>query len=163
MSVAKSRLADGLGCVVLFLLCFGVAGIGGTVTAPSIPEWHAHLHKPSFNPPNEVFGPVWTVLYFLMALAASLVWFRRQRKSVSLALGVFLLQLALNLAWTFLFFGWHRIDLASCEIVALVIAIAATVILFARHSWLAASLLIPYLVWVIFASFLCWDFWCLNP
>ncbi len=154
----KRGLADGLGCAALAALCFAVAGIGGAVTAPEIGAWHAHLNKPSFNPPNAVFGPVWTVLYLLMAIAAGLVWLRRNRPGAGTALTLFLVQLALNLAWTFLFFGWHRLDLASYEIVLLALTIAATLAAFLRIRPLAAALLVPYLAWTAFASVLCWNF-----
>ncbi len=148
----KRGLADWAGCAALATLCFAVAGIGGAVTAPEIGAWHAHLHKPSFNPPNAVFGPVWTVLYLLMAIAAGLVWLRRTNPGAGMGLALFLVQLALNLAWTFLFFAWHRLDLASYEIVILALAIAATLAAFLRVRPLAA-----------FASVLCWNFWRLNP
>jgi tryptophan-rich sensory protein len=159
----KRGFADWIGCAALAVLCFAVAGIGGAVTAPQIDSWHAHLNKPSFNPPNAVFGPVWTVLYFLMAIAAGLVWLRRAKPGASIGLALFLVQLALNLAWTFLFFGWHRLDLASYEVVILAIVIAATLIVFLRVHALAAALLVPYLAWTAFASVLCWTFWHLNP
>lgn len=159
----KRGLADGVGCAALAVLCFAVAGIGGAITAPQIGSWHAHLNKPSFNPPNAVFGPVWTVLYLLMAIAAGLVWLRRNRPGAGMALALFLVQLALNLAWTFLFFGAHRLDLASYEIVLLVVAIAAALMAFLRVSPVAALLLVPYLAWTAFASVLCWNFWHLNP
>jgi benzodiazapine receptor len=159
----KRGFVDWIGCAALASLCFAVAGIGGAVTFPEIGSWHAHLNKPSFNPPNAVFGPVWTVLYLLMAMAAGLVWLRRGTPGVAIGLSLFLIQLALNLAWSFLFFGWHRLDLASYEILLLSTAIAATLIAFLRVQALAAVLLVPYLLWTLFASVLCWNFWQLNP
>jgi tryptophan-rich sensory protein len=157
------RLADWLGFAVAFLLCFGVAAIGGAVTAPAIPAWHAHLVKPAFNPPNWVFAPVWTLLYAMMAVAAGLVWRERGRRPVRLALGFFLVQLALNLGWTLLFFGARRIDLAANEILVLDGAVAATLLAFRPVSRAAAWLLAPYLGWSIFATVLCWEIWKLNP
>jgi tryptophan-rich sensory protein len=157
------RHGDWTGFAVAFLLCFAVAAIGGVVTAPAIPVWHAHLAKPSWNPPNGIFAPVWTTLYFLMALAGGLVWRQRSRRPVVLPLVLFLVQLALNLGWTLIFFGAHRIDLASWEIVALDAAIVATLVSFARVSRWSALLLAPYLAWSIFATFLCWEIWKLNP
>jgi benzodiazapine receptor len=158
----KRGLSDWVGCAALAALCFGVAGIGGAVTAPEIGSWHAHLNKPSFNPPNAVFGPVWSVLYLLMAIAAGLVWLRRNERGAMIGLAVFLVQLALNLAWTFLFFGRHRLDLASYEILVLLLAITTSLIAFLRVRPLAAVLLVPYLAWTLFASVLCWNFWHLN-
>ena len=162
MSREPRKIADWLGCLALFLICFGVAASGGIITAPAITSWHAHLQKPPFNPPNSIFGPVWTVFYFLMALAASLVWLRRAQPGAAVALVLFLVQLALNFAWIFLFFGRHRIDLASWEIVLLTVAIAATVFSFLRVNLAAALLLLPYLAWTLFAAVLCWSFWHLN-
>jgi len=157
------RLADWLGFAVAFLLCFGVAAIGGAVTAPAIPAWHAHLAKPAWNPPNWVFAPVWTTLYAMMAIAAGLAWRQRARRPVKPALVFFLFQLLLNLGWTLLFFGAHRIDLAANEILVLDGAVAATLLAFRTLSRTAAWLLVPYLGWSIFASFLCWEIWKLNP
>jgi tryptophan-rich sensory protein len=157
------RRGDWTGFAVAFLLCFAVAAIGGAVTAPAIPVWHAQLAKPSWNPPNWIFAPVWTTLYFLMALAGGLVWSQRSRRPVVLPLVLFLVQLALNLGWTLIFFGAHRIDLASWEILILDAAVAATLVLFARVSRWSALLLAPYLAWSIFATFLCWEIWKLNP
>jgi tryptophan-rich sensory protein len=157
------RRGDWAGFAVAFLLCFAVAAIGGAVTAPAIPAWHAQLAKPSWNPPNGVFAPVWTTLYAMMAVAAGLVWRERARRPVRWALGFFLVQLALNLGWTLLFFGAHRIDLAANEILVLDGAVAATLLAFRPVSRAAAWLLAPYLAWSIFATFLCWEIWKLNP
>jgi tryptophan-rich sensory protein len=157
------RRGDLAGFAVALLLCFAVAAIGGAVTAPAIPIWHAQLAKPAWNPPNWIFAPVWTTLYFLMALAGGLVWRQRSRRSVALPLFLFLVQLALNLGWTLIFFGAHRIDLASWEILVLDAAIVATLVSFARVSRWSAVLLAPYLAWSIFATFLCWEIWKLNP
>lgn len=125
-------------------------------------EWYASLRKPAWNPPGWIFGPVWTALYTMMAVAAWMVWrhggFTAQRRPLAL----FLLQLALNAAWTPLFFGWHRPGLAFAEIVLLWLAIAATLVAFRPVSRAAAWLLAPYLAWVSFATVLNLTLWRLN-
>jgi tryptophan-rich sensory protein len=146
------------GFVVLTLT---VSAIGAIATLPEIPGWYAQLAKPSFTPPNWVFGPVWTTLYILMAIAAWLVW-RDRAPARTRALAAWGVQLALNLAWSLLFFGSHRIGLALAEIVLLLLAIAATIALFAPLSRVAAMLLVPYLAWVAYATALNFAVWRLN-
>ena len=125
-------------------------------------EWYAQLEKPSWNPPGWLFGPVWSMLYLMMGIAAWMVWrqggFRRQSQPLSL----FLIQLALNALWTPLFFGLQRPDLAFFEIILLWAAILATVLAFSRVNRLAAVILLPYLAWVSFASFLNFTLWRMN-
>lgn len=125
-------------------------------------EWYAGLQKPTWNPPSWVFGPVWTALYTMMAVAAWLVWrcggWRAQRR----ALGFYLVQLTLNAAWTPLFFGFHRPGLALIDIVLMFVAIVATMMAFFRVSRMAAVLLGPYLLWVGFASVLNFSLWWMN-
>ncbi len=118
----------------------------------SIEGWYATLRKPSWNPPAWVFGPVWTMLYVLMAVAAWLVWRRGGWKKQRLPLCLFLLQWLLNAIWTPLFFGMHRIGLALADIAFLWIAIGTTIVLFWRVSKAAGTLLMPYLAWVSFAT-----------
>lgn len=141
------------------LLCAAVASMGA-LFMPG--EWYAALRKPAWNPPNWIFGPVWTALYAMMAVAAWLVWrqggFGRQRR----ALGLFFAQLALNAIWTPLFFGLHRPGLAFVEILALWLAIAWTLGAFWRVRRAAAWLLVPYLAWVSFAAVLNGTLWSLN-
>lgn len=124
--------------------------------------WYAELAKPAWNPPNWIFGPVWTVLYAMMAVAAWRVWLHggwtRQKK----ALGLFLLQWALNALWTPLFFGLHRPGWALAEILVLLVAILATIREFWRVERLAGALLLPYSAWVAFASVLNWAIWRMN-
>ena len=138
---------------------FGAAAMGG-LFMPG--EWYASLKKPSWNPPGWIFGPVWTALYTMMAVAAWLVWrqggWGKQRK----ALLIFLAQLALNAVWTPLFFGLHRPGVAFAEIVLLWLAIAATIAAFRSVSRVAAWLLAPYLAWVSFATMLNFALWRLN-
>jgi tryptophan-rich sensory protein len=158
--------------LVLFLLiCFGAAAFGGQFTPG---EWYAALAKPSWNPPAWAFAPVWTLLYAMMAVAGWLVWRSGERAPVrsaseavqgpsrSLALAVYALQLVLNGAWSWLFFGLHRPGLAFAEIVLLWLAILATVVLFWRRKPLAGALLLPYLAWVGFAAALNFSLWRLN-
>jgi translocator protein len=141
------------------VLCFAPAALGGFFMPG---EWYASLKKPSWNPPGWVFGPVWTALYATMALAAWLVWRRGGFAAQRRPLVIFLVQLALNAAWTPLFFGLHWPGAAFAEIILLWLAIAATVAAFARVSRLAAWLLVPYLAWVGFAAALNFTIWHLN-
>ena len=159
--VKRSRF-QWLGLVVSIVVCFGVAALGSRATDPNIDGWYAALRKPPWNPPNWVFGPVWSVLYLLMAVAAWLVWRRRDFARVSLPLALFGVQLVLNGLWSVLFFGWHRPDLALIEIVFLWSAILATMLAFRRVVPLATRLLVPYLLWVSFAAVLNFTIWRMN-
>lgn len=155
-------MKNGLVLVLLLAVTLGVGAFGGMTTAKSVKTWYVDLAKPAFNPPAWVFGPVWTALYVLMAVAAWLVFRERSEKAVVLPLVAFGIQLALNAAWSFLFFGLKRPDLAFAEILGLLAAIAVTAILFRRVSGLAAALLLPYLAWVSFATALNFAIWRLN-
>ena len=146
--------------VVSLIVCFAAAGLGSLATTPNIATWYATLAKPSWNPPNWIFGPVWTFLYISMAVAAWLVW--RQGGLWQWALALFAVQLALNAAWSWLFFGFHMPGAAFIEIVALLAAIAATTIAFWPKSMAAGILMLPYLAWVAFASVLNFTIWRLN-
>jgi translocator protein len=128
--------------------CLAVAGLAGFATAQSVVEWYPTLAKPSWTPPSWLFGPVWTVLYVLMGVAAWLVWSKGQARNALLLFGA---QLLLNLAWSFLFFGARSPGLGLIDIVALWLAIAATIFAFAQRTRTAALLLAPYLAWVSFA------------
>lgn len=143
-----------------FILLSLAAGSIGAVFLPG--DWYAALAKPSWNPPNWVFAPVWTCLYILMGIAAGLVWQRAGRRAARGALGLFLVQLLLNSAWSWLFFGLHQPALAFAELVILWIAIAATALAFWRWRPLAGWLLAPYLAWVSFAGALNFALWQLN-
>ena len=137
--------------VVILLICFAAAGLGSVATTPNIPTWYATLAKPAWNPPNWLFGPVWTVLYICMAVAAWLIW---RQDGVRGPRMLFAVQLTLNAAWSWLFFGFHMPGAAFLEILVLLIAIAATTIAFWPRSKAAGILLLPYLGWVAFASVL---------
>jgi translocator protein len=148
--------------VVWLGLCFGVAGLSGSWTAAEIPGWYRTLARPAIAPPNWVFGPVWSILYALMGIAAWRVWLTAPSPARTWGLTLFLLQLALNFAWSWIFFRQHAIGAALLEVVILWAAIAATTAVFARATPTAAWLMAPYLAWVSFASVLNGAFWRLN-
>lgn len=139
--------------VVAIGLCFAAAAVGSVATSFSVGGWYQTLAKPPWTPPNWVFGPVWTVLYAAMGVAAWLVW-RTVTPVRQRALALFGLQLMLNVAWSWLFFAFRRIDLALVGIVLLWMAIALTIAAFARARRAASWLLVPYLAWVSFAAVL---------
>lgn len=157
-----TRRQDALGLVAFLFTCLVVSGIGGLVTASSVGDWYTTLNKPDFNPPNWVFAPVWTALYVLMAIAAWRVWRSAETAARHRALQVFGIQLALNLLWSVLFFGFQQIGLALAEILLLASAIAYCAVLFWRIERLAGWLLFPYLLWVSFAAALNLSLWLLN-
>ncbi len=139
-----------------FIVFAQAAGlIGSFFTMPAIDSWYRTLARPDLAPPNWVFGPVWTTLFLLMGIAAFLVWKKGWGKvRVQEALGMFVVQLGLNVLWSFIFFGLKNPGLAFVEIMFLWLAIMATIVLFARVSKWAALLLVPYIAWVSFASYL---------
>ena len=143
-------------------LCFTVAGVSASWTAAEVPGWYRTLARPDFAPPDAVFGPVWTVLYAMMAVAAWLVWRSPASARRRWGLGLFLVQLALNFAWSLIFFRMHAIGAALAEIVLLWGAIVATTAAFWRVSKAAGALMAPYLLWVSFALVLNGAFWKLN-
>ena len=148
--------------LVLWLaLCFATAGFGSIPTARALKTWYPSLRKPSWNPPNWLFGPVWTALYFLMAVAAWNAW--NSNSAVrNLSIALFVIQLVLNGLWSWIFFGWKSPGAAFAEIIVLWIAIIATILGFTQVSPLAAALMAPYLAWVSFASYLNFAIWRLN-
>ena len=148
--------------LVSFLASFAAAGIGSMATR-SAPEFYGSLTRPSWAPPASVFGPVWTVLFTLMAIAAWLVWRERERQNVRGALGLFAIQLVFNALWSWLFFAWRRGVLAELEIVVLLGLIAATLLAFWRVRPLAGALLLPYLLWVTYATALTFALVRQNP
>jgi len=145
------------------LVCLSAGFIGSFFTISSIPTWYATIQKPAFNPPNWVFGPVWTTLYVLMGISAYVIWMKGwDKKEVRVALWMFSLQLALNTLWSIIFFGAKELFSAFVEIIFLWVAIAVTIFLFNRISRNAALLMVPYLLWVSFAAFLNYSVWQLN-
>ena len=146
--------------VGLIGLCFGVAAVGGLATASGVAEWYPSLIRPSWRPPNWQFGPVWTALYAMMGTAMWNVWRLERWPSIRGAVAAFAVQLALNAAWSPLFFGWRALGLALIDIVLMWGAIVVTIGAFWRHSRLSAALLMPYLAWVTFATALnAWIWW----
>lgn len=146
------------------LLCFGVAALGAWFTTAEIPAWYATLVKPSWTPPNWAFPVVWNILYLLMAVALFLLWDRSPgMPSRHLAMAAFLLQLALNAAWSPVFFNLHKVGAALAILVVLIAAVAATIALAARANRLAALLLAPYLAWISYAATLNAGILVLNP
>ncbi len=140
-----------------------VAAAIGSIAAANSREFYEALQRPSWAPPGSVFGPVWTVLYLAMAVAAWMVWKARNYVGARVALLVYLVQLALNALWTWLFFAWHRGALAFVGVVLLWIAVAMTMNLFRRVRPVAGTLMIPYLAWVTFATMLTYAVWKANP
>lgn len=141
--------------IVFILICEAVGFLGSFFTAPAIPNWYAGLQKPSFSPPNWLFAPVWLILYALMGVAAYLVWAVGMKKpKVKLALVLFVVQLILNLLWSLFFFKMQAPFYALVEIIALWWLILLTMVNFLKVSKPAGWLLLPYLLWVSFATLL---------
>lgn len=156
-------MSDWLRLIVSIVVCELTGLFGGIFTASSVKTWYANLNKPALNPPSWVFGPVWTTLYALMGISAFLVWRKGlDKEGVKTALAVFIVQLVLNSSWSFAFFGAHSPLSGLIIIVLMLIAIAATIFLFSRISPLAALLLVPYIIWVSFATYLTAGLWWLN-
>jgi tryptophan-rich sensory protein len=159
--MASRSLSSQLLGLIAWLLAAFAAGAVGAVASVDAASFYAQLSKPSWAPPASVFGPVWSVLYALMGISAWLVW--RSPGSKGVALGLFGAQLAANALWSWMFFAWHRGALAAVEVLVLLALIVATAVAFWRTSRLAALLLVPYLLWVSFASVLTWALWRSNP
>ena len=146
-----------------WLALTSVAALLGGIASSRAGDFYLALDRPAWAPPSWLFGPVWTVLYVVMGVAAWLVWRERDRVPVRGALTLFVVQLAFNALWTWLFFAWRRGGLAFAEIVVLAALVAATAALFARVERVAGLLLLPYLGWVLFATALTWAVWQRNP
>lgn len=151
-----------IGLVVFLVVCLGAGGLGAVATTPEIEGWYKTIEKPAWNPPDWIFGPVWTTLYILMAIAAWFVWRPAGFKAAAIPLSLFALQLLLNIAWSWIFFGMHQPGWAFAEIMVLWLAIVATIVTFFRCSCVAGWLLVPYLAWVSFAAVLNFTIWRLN-
>jgi benzodiazapine receptor len=160
MEIKKDNIVK---LVAAVLVCQFAGIIGSVFTTPNIATWYASISKPDFTPPSWVFAPVWTTLFLLMGISLYLVWGRGLgKKDVKLAVSVFGIQLVLNIVWSVLFFGLQNPFLAFAEIVLLWIAILVTIVLFYRISEKAGLLLVPYILWVSFATFLNYSIWMLN-
>jgi tryptophan-rich sensory protein len=154
-----SPASSAIGLVAALILTFSAAYVGARFPPG---EWYEALSKPAWNPPNWLFGPVWGILYLLMAIAAWLVWRESGVAGAAIPLGLFVVQLGLNSAWSWIFFGRHDLGLALIEILVLWVAILGTIIPFWRVRPISGILLVPYLLWVTFASVLNATLWRLN-
>jgi len=159
----KTGTKDLVGLAVCLAACLGAAALGALFTGPAVGTWYQEIRKPAFSPPSWVFGPVWTALYAMMAVAVWLVWKKGDAAGRSAALALFGVQLALNAAWSPIFFGLRSFGWALVDIVALWLAIVATLVAFLRVSASAGLFLVPYLAWVSFAAVLNFAIWRLNP
>lgn len=151
-----------LGFLGWLSICFAATALGALASAQA-GAFYKSLVRPPWAPPGWLFGPVWTVLYLLMAMSAWLIWREHGLRKAGPALALFVFQLAVNALWTWLFFVWHLGALAFAEILFLWLLIMATAIMFWRRNRVAGALLIPYLAWVTFASVLTWSVWKSNP
>lgn len=149
--------------LTFIVICEGVGILGAVFTIPAIPTWYAVLNKPPLTPPNWIFGPVWTTLYFLMGISLFLILEKKLKKQRNFLIGLFATQLLLNFLWSLIFFGWHQPVIAFIEIIFLWATIALLIISFWRFSKSAAILLVPYIFWVSFASLLNLYIVLLNP
>lgn len=150
--------------IVMIVTCVVVGAISGLLTQKGVDTWYPTIKKPSFNPPNWVFAPVWTTLYVLMGIAAGLVWHEidRQKETARKGLTFFAIQLGLNALWSFIFFGLNNPFLAFIEIILLWLMIYETFVQFNKVNKIAGYLFIPYLLWVTFATALNGAIWWLN-
>ena len=144
--------------VITFILCLLIplliGGISGIATADAIPNWYQTLQRPSFNPPNWLFGPVWTLLYLLMGISLYMIWTSPKSQERKRALQIFATQITLNFFWSIIFFSWHQMNWALVEIIALWIFIALMIHTFRKQRPVDGYLNIPYLLWVSFATVL---------
>jgi tryptophan-rich sensory protein len=144
------------------ILPLAIGAIAGIFTAQAIPDWYASLIRPSFNPPNGIFGPVWTTLYLLMGISLFIIWKQPTSKKRNIAMTMFVIQLLLNFCWSFLFFYFKELGLALIEIIIMWIAILIMIISFHKVKPLAAYINIPYILWVSFATILNAAYYVLN-
>jgi len=141
--------------VISLAITLVIGFVASLFTRPEIAGWYSTLHKPSFNPPSWLFAPVWTAIYILIAIAAYLVWKQRNAATAYHATaGIYFIQLLLNFSWSIVFFGMHEILGALVVIILLWLSITINIIWFGKFSKIAAWLLVPYLLWVSFASLL---------
>jgi len=145
------------------LIPFIFAGLGGLITVKSVNTWYTTIQKPSFNPPNWLFGPVWSTLFLLIGISSYLIWRKREQIAhFPRTVAIYFIQLILNLGWSFLFFYSHLIGAALIEIIALLISIIVNAIVFYKIDKTAGLLFIPYFLWVSFAAFLTYNIFILN-
>lgn len=157
------KLIDLFRLIFSISVCFLAGAAGSIATYPNIPTWYASLDKPFFNPPNWIFGPVWTLLYLMMGISLYLVWSKKyDEPEAGKLLPIFYLQLALNTLWSLIFFGQHLLFWAVVEIIVLWSLILLFILKSGRISALASWLMVPYLCWVSFATLLTISVWLLN-
>ena len=157
MSVSKQVV----GLIVCLVVAFAAATVGAVASIRAA-DFYQTLVRPGWAPPANVFGPVWSALYLMMGISSWLIWRTRDTRSTT-ALGFYVVQLAANALWSWLFFAWHQGRWAFIEILVLWVLIVATIVSFSRIRPLAGVLLLPYLLWVSFASVLAYTVWRLNP
>ena len=156
-------MSNTLKLIISLVIPLVIGGTAGYFTASGTGSWYQTINTPSWNPPNWVFGPVWTFLYILMGISLYLVWKKDLPAGEKrMAYTFFALQLLFNFCWSFIFFNQHRIGLAFLDIVVLWVCLLVTIFLFARVSNVAAWLLVPYISWVSFAAILNFTIWKLN-
>jgi tryptophan-rich sensory protein len=163
LHLLPSKRVQFFGLIGWLVACFATSAIGAFASIQAREFYGQQLTQPSWPPPGWLFGPVWTTLFAMMAIAAWLVWRKGGFSNNRLALSLFLGQLVVNALWSWLFFAWHQGALALADIALLWVLIAATIVCFWRVSHLAGILMIPYLLWVSFASVLNYAMWQLNP
>ncbi|NTE00602.1 tryptophan-rich sensory protein [Agrobacterium tumefaciens] len=152
-----------LAFILSIAITLSIGALGGFATAQSVKTWYPLLNKPSFNPPNWLFAPVWASLYILIGIAAYLVWVKRdQVQHFPRTVAIYFIQLILNLAWSFIFFYLHEIGFALAEIIILLMVVILNAVMFYKTDKWAGLLFIPYILWVSFASFLTYNLFILN-
>lgn len=156
------KISHTIKLIISILLPLSVGAVAGMFTSQAVPTWYASLNRPSFSPPNWVFGPVWTSLYILLGISFFLIWKEEASKERDLAIKVFSIQMLLNFAWSFLFFYFNLIGAALIEIILLWTSIAAMIYLFYKIKPVAAYMNILYLLWVSFATILNAGYYMLN-
>lgn len=152
----------GVALLAFVALSLGVGGLGGVITSSSLLDWYPTLQRPPLTPPDSVFGPVWTVLYVMMGVSVGLVWGREDAFVRRQVLALFATQLGVNFLWSLLFFGLHSPLLALIDIVILVVLVGGMTRFFWWRHKLAGLLLLPYLFWILFATYLNAGFWLMN-
>jgi benzodiazapine receptor len=155
-------MKNSLKLLLCIIIPLGIGAVSGIGTASSIDAWYVNIEKPSFNPPNYLFGPVWTTLYILMGISFYMILQSEKNELRTKAIAIFCIQLFLNFWWSFIFFKFQLLGFAFIEIILIWLSIAAMIIVFFEINKTAALLQIPYLLWVSFASVLNGTIWLLN-
>ena len=155
-------MKNSLKLLLCIIIPLAIGAVSGIATTSGIDTWYVNIEKPSFNPPNYLFGPVWTTLYILMGISFYMILQAQKNELRTKAIAVFCIQLFLNFWWSFIFFKYQLLGLAFIEIILIWLSIAAMIIIFFEINKTAALLQIPYLLWVSFASVLNGTIWLLN-